>query len=271
MEQLEGKVSVITGGGSGIGAGIARACAKAGMKVAVADIRLSEAERIRDELIASGADAIAVATDVSELASIRTLADEVEKTFGAVHLICNNAGVSVRALMQEADIKDWQWLINVNLYGVIHGVKVFLPKLAAQGEGHIVNTASMGGLIAGPPSGLYCVTKFAVVGLSEALLVEVADKGIGVSVLCPGLVKTNIYQSSEQVRPEALKTGKKYDVIGHDVASGIDPNDVGQRVVDAVIDNELYIITHNDYREFIKMRSDNILEAIDRHAERYGR
>lgn len=269
MQQLESKVAVITGAGSGIGAGIARACAKAGMKVAVSDIRLNHAERIRDELIAGGADAIAVATDVSDLASVQRLADETEKAFGAVHLVCNNAGVWVGALMHEADMKDWQWLINVNLYGVIHGVHTFLPKLIAQGEGHIVNTASMGGLIAGPPEGLYCVTKFAVVALSEALLLEVADKGVGVSLLCPGLVKTSLLEA-EQVRPEGLKTGKHYDVTPPDVASGIDPDDVGQRVVDAVIDNEFYIITHNDYREFIKMRFDGILDAIDRHAERYG-
>jgi NAD(P)-dependent dehydrogenase (short-subunit alcohol dehydrogenase family) len=269
MQQLKGKVAVITGAGSGIGAGIARACAKAGMKVAVTDIRQTDAEGIRDELIVGGADAIAVATDVSELASVQALADEVENTFGAVHLVCNNAGVWVGALMQEADMKDWQWLIDVNLYGVIHGVHVFLPKLIAQGEGHIVNTASMGGLIAGPPEGLYCVTKFGIVGLSEALLLEVADQGVGVSVLCPGLTKTNLLES-EQVRPETLKTGKQYDVTPPDVASGVDPNDIGQRVVDAVIDNELYIITHNDYREFIKMRFDGIIDAIDRHAERYG-
>jgi len=270
MQQLKDKVAVITGAGSGIGAGIARGCAKAGMKVAVADIRLTKAKRVRDELTASGADAIAVATDVSKLASVQALADEVDNAFGAVHLVCNNAGVWLGALMQEADIKDWQWLINTNLYGAIHGVKVFAPKLVAQGEGHIVNTASMGGLIAGPPEGLYCTTKFGIVGLSEALLLEVGDKGVGVSVLCPGLVKSNLLES-EQVRPKALKTGKKYDVVPPDVASGIDPDDVGQRVVDAVIDNEFYIITHNDYREFIKMRCDRILDAIDRHAERYKR
>jgi NADP-dependent 3-hydroxy acid dehydrogenase YdfG len=193
----------------------------------------------------------------------------VEEAFGAVHLVCNNAGVWLGALMQEADMKDWKWLMDVNLYGVIHGVHVFLPKLIAQGEGHIVNTASMGGLIAGPPEGLYCVTKFGVVGLSEALLLEVGDKGVGVSVLCPGLVKTNLLEA-EQVRPETLKTGKKYDVTPPDVPSGVDPNDIGQRVVDAVIDNEHYIITHNDYREFIKMKFDGIIDAIDRHAERYG-
>jgi len=270
VRELKGKVAVVTGGGSGIGAGIVRACARAGMKIAVADIHPARARLIRDELLASGAEAIAVTTDVSRLASVQALAEKVERAFGGVHLVCNNAGVWVGALMQEADIKDWRWLINVNLYGVIHGVKVFVPKLVAQREGHIVNTASMGGLIAGPPEGLYCTTKFAIVGLSEALLLEVADKGVGVSVLCPGLVKTNLLES-EQVRPKALRTGKKYNVIPPDVASGLDPNEVGQRVVDAVIDNEFYIITHNDYREFIKARFDRILDAVDRHAQPYKR
>jgi len=150
---------------------------------------------------------------------------------------------------------------------------VFLPELIARGEGHIVNTASMGGLVAGPPEGLYCTTKYAVVGVSEALLMEIADKGVGVSVLCPGLVKTNLLDA-EQVRPEALKTGNQYNVTQTDVASGINPDDVGKHVVEAVIDNEFYIFTHDDchdYRGVIKMRFDGILDAIDRHAESYGR
>ena len=150
---------------------------------------------------------MAYKVDVSSLASVESLRDAALQRFGAVHLLCNNAGVWIGALMQDADIKDWQYLINVNLYGVIHGVKAFLPLLVKQGEGHIVNTASMGGLISGPPEGLYTTTKFAVVGLSEALLMEVADKGVGVSVLCPGLVNTNLITQSFAVRPEDLNPG----------------------------------------------------------------
>jgi NAD(P)-dependent dehydrogenase (short-subunit alcohol dehydrogenase family) len=271
MESLKGKVAVVTGGGSGIGAGIARACAGAGMKVALADLRLAEAERVRDELIAGGAEAMAVATDVSQLGSVQALAERVDGRFGAAHLVCNNAGVWLGARMQDADIKDWRWLIDVNLYGVIHGVHTFLPRLLSQGEGHIVNTASLGGFLAGPPRGLYCTTKFAVVGLSEALMLELAGTGVGASLLCPGLVDTRILDS-EQVRPEALKTstGSASAEEGEETGeAGMDPDEVGRRVLEAVRDDEFYIITHDDHRAYMKMRFDGILSAMDRHAERH--
>ena len=270
MENLEGKTAVVTGAGSGIGAGIARAAAVAGMNVVVADIDQELASAVAQSIISSGGDAIAVRTDVSDLAEVEALREAALKAFGAVHLVCNNAGVWVGAMMAEADIKDWQFLINVNLYGVIHGVKVFLPDLLAQGEGHIVNTASMGGLISGPPEGLYTTTKFAVVGLSEALLLEVADKGIGVSVLCPGLVATDLINQSAKVRPDDLETGVDHGQPAPDIAAGLSPAAVGERVVDAVRDNSFYIITHDDYRDIIAMRHDGILEALDDHARRYG-
>ena len=267
MDNLEGKVAVVTGAGSGIGAGIARAAAQAGMKVVVSDIDLERARAVSDEL---ATESIAVSTDVSQLASVEALAAAAEEAFGAIHLVCNNAGVWVGSLMEDADIKDWQYLINVNLYGVIHGVKVFLPKLLAQGEGHIVNTASMGGFISGPPEGPYCTTKFAIVGLSESLLMEVADRNIGVSVLCPGLVKTRLIELADEVRPSELHTDQTHDVVAPDVEAGLEPDEVGRRVIDAVNDGEFYIITHNDYRDIIKMRMDGILDAIDKHAARYG-
>ena len=267
MQELEGKVAVVTGAGSGIGEGIARAAAAAGMKVVVADIDVAKAEAVAADI---GDSAIAVAADVSRLESVEALRDAALEAFGAVHLVCNNAGVWIGAMMAEADIKDWQFLINVNLYGVIHGVKVFLPLLIEQGEGHIVNTASMGGLISGPPEGLYTTTKFAVVGMSEALLMEVAEKGIGVSVLCPGLVDTNLITQSSAVRPQELDSGIEHDQPAPDVASGISPLVVGERVIDAVQDGSFYIITHDDYREVIAMRHDGILQALDDHVARYG-
>lgn len=266
MEHLENKTAVITGAGGGIGEGIAKAAAAAGMNVVVSDIRLDSAQRVAAEI---GDAAIAVQTDVSDLASVQALADAAEAAFGDVHLLCNNAGVWVGALMKDADMKDWDWMIKVNYYGVIHGVKTFLPKMLARGEGHIVNTSSMGGLLAGPPEGLYCTTKFAIMGLSEALLLESAGDGIGVSVLCPGLVDTGLIKNAT-ARPADLVSDVKHDVVAPDVASGLSPQDVGNRVIDAVRENEFYIITHSDYREILKMKFDGILEAIDKHAARYS-
>jgi NADP-dependent 3-hydroxy acid dehydrogenase YdfG len=270
MQDLPGKVAVITGAGSGIGEGIARAAAAAGMKVVVADIDIEKGQAVADDLTAAGAAAIAVAVDVSDLLSVQALRDVALEAFGAVHLLCNNAGVWVGALMQEADIKDWQYLINVNLYGVIHGVQTFLPLLIEQGEGHIVNTASMGGLISGPPEGLYTTTKFAVVALSEALLMEVAGQGIGVSVLCPGLVKTNLITQSFAVRPDTLNSGVDHQHPAPDVANGIAPALVGDQVMDAVRESGFYVITHDDYRDIIKMRHDGIIDALDASVARYG-
>lgn len=267
MKDLQGKVAVITGAGSGIGEGIAHAAAAAGMKVVVADIDLAAAQRVA---AAIGDRALACGADVSSLSSVEALRDTTLQHFGAVHLVCNNAGVWIGALMAEADLKDWQYLINVNLYGVIHGVKVFLPLLLEQGEGHIVNTASVGGLISGPPEGLYTTTKFAVVGLSEALLMEVADKGVGVSVLCPGLVNTNLIAQSSAMRPAALDPGIDHGQPAPDVASGIAPRIVGEQVMDAVREGSFYIITHDDYRDIIAMRHEGILAALDAHAQRYG-
>ncbi len=267
MQELQGKVAVVTGAGSGIGEGIARAAAAAGMSVAVADVDYASAESVAKAI---GEQALACRVDVSNLASVEELRDTVLERFGAVHLVCNNAGVWVGAMMQEADIRDWQYLVNVNLYGVIHGVKVFLPLLAEQGEGHIVNTASMGGLISGPPEGLYTTTKFAVVGLSEALLMEVAEKGVGVSVLCPGLVDTRLTTQSFAVRPPEFDSGIDHQQPAPDTANGISPLAVGERVIDAVRDGEFYIITHDDYRDIIAMRHQGILDALDAHTRRYG-
>tara|TARA_R110002110_G_scaffold415561_1_gene650771 strand:- start:73404 stop:74240 length:837 start_codon:yes stop_codon:yes gene_type:complete len=267
LPDLNGKVAVVTGGGSGIGEGIVRAAVAAGMRVVIADIDGTKASALAAEL---GDSTLACEVDVSSLASMEALRDAAVAAFGAVHLVCNNAGVWVGALMQQADIKDWQYLINVNLYGVIHGVKTFLPLLLEQGEGHIVNTASMGGLISGPPEGLYTTTKFAVVGLSEALLLEVAEQGIGVSVLCPGLVKTNLITQSSAMRPSALNTGADYQQPAPDVANGIAPLVVGNQVLDAVREGGFYVITHDDYRDIIAMRHDGILQSLDAHVARYG-
>ena len=267
MQDLKGKVAVVTGAGSGIGEGIARSAAEAGMKVVVADIDLEKAQSVASDL---GDSAMAYQVDVASLASVEALRDAALERYGSVHLLCNNAGVWIGAMMHDADIKDWQYLINVNLYGVIHGVTAFLPLLVEQGEGHIVNTASMGGLISGPPEGLYTTTKFAVVGLSEALAMEIADNGVGVSVLCPGLVNTNLITQSFAVRPNEFDPGIDHQQPAPDVANGISPLVVGDQVIDAVRDGSFYVITHDEYRDIIAMRHDGILDALDAHAKRYG-
>lgn len=270
MEQLTGKVAVVTGAGSGIGEGIVRAMAAAHMRVVVADIDIAKAEQVAADIAGGGGEALAVRVDVSDFDSVVALRDATLAHFGAVHVLCNNAGVWLGAMMAEADLKDWQFLINVNLYGVIHGVKAFLPGMIEQGEGHIVNTASMGGLISGPPEGLYTTTKFAVVGLSEALLMEVAEHGVGVSVLCPGLVNTNLITQSFAVRPDDLNSGIDHNQPAPDVASGIAPAAVGEQVVDAVREGGFYVITHDDYRDIIAMRHQGIMDALDATAKRYG-
>jgi len=270
MKDLKNKIAVVTGAGSGIGEGLARAAAAAGMKVVVADIDLPRAQTVADDLVARGAEALAVEVDVAELDSVIAMRDASIEQFGAVHLLCNNAGVWIGALMRDADIRDWQYLINVNLYGVIHGVNAFLPLMLEQGEGHIVNTASMGGLISGPPEGLYTTTKFAVVGLSEALLLEVAGQGVGISLLCPGLTDTNLITLSRAVRPDAVNSGIDHGQPAPDVASGISPLEVGEQVMDAVREDNFYVITHDDYRDIIKMRHDGIIDALDAHTARYG-
>lgn len=270
MDSVNNKVAVVTGAGSGIGEGIAREAAARGMAVVVADIDLAAAERVAGELQASGARSIAAQVDVSDLASVEALRQTAIDAFSAVDLLCNNAGVWVGAHMADADIRDWRYLIDVNLYGAIHGVKAFLPDMLARGEGHIVNTASMGGLLSGPPEGLYCTTKFAIVGLSESLLLEVADKGVGVSVLCPGLVNTALIESSARLRPPPLQHDKQYDVAAPAVETGMSPGELGRRVLDAVIEGDFYIIPHREYRDILAMRHAGILDALDRQAERYS-
>jgi NAD(P)-dependent dehydrogenase (short-subunit alcohol dehydrogenase family) len=199
LQELDGKVAVITGGGSGIGASLARACAAAGMKVVVVDVNEERVTAVAAELPAGTATARAV--DVSDAASVQALADFAFDTFGAVHLLCNNAGVSPAGRIWDFTDDEWQWLLGVNVRGVANGIRSFVPRMIAQGEGHIVNTGSGASFVSTPRLGPYCATKHAIVGLSEALRYELDGTGIGVSVLVPAGVNTNIGDS--MVRPSA--------------------------------------------------------------------
>src|SRR5262249_18260593 len=195
MKEFKDKVAVITGAASGIGRAMADRCVQEGMKAVLADVELDRLTKTEASMKASGATVLAVRTDVSQARDVEALAQKTLEVFGAVHLLCNNAGVGTEAAIWESTLAEWEWVLGVNLWGVIHGVRVFVPLMLAQDtECHIVNTASMAGLISGPGLGAYKVAKHAVVTLSETLYHELAEHGanVKVSVLCPGIVNTRI-------------------------------------------------------------------------------
>lgn len=256
---------MITGGGSGIGRGIAVALAEADVKIVVADI-----DADAGALVAKEVDGISVRTDVADLASVRALADAAFAHHGAVHIVVNNAGVAPTAATDTLTADDWKWGLGVNLNGVIHGIQAFVPRIEAQGgEAHIVNTASVAGLLPLPGHAIYCAAKYAVVGLSEVLHQELRPKGIGVSVLCPAMVRTGILESHRN-RPAALA---HTNLVPHDPAvielvmtGALDPVDVGRTVKDAIVDGRLYILTHTDdeLRGRVQARADLALEPFTR-------
>lgn len=204
LPELRGKVAVVTGGASGIGKGIATQLVAEGMRVIIADIERDALDKTAGEIGATG-----VPADVSDAASVEALARTAQELYGTVHVVCNNAGIGPMAAIKDLTMDDWHWILGVNLYGVIHGVHVFLPILRANPDGgHIVNTASMAGLVAPPRIGSYAVAKYGVVALTEVLAAELAAENskVGASVLCPGTVRTNIGTSSRN-RPAACPTG----------------------------------------------------------------
>jgi NAD(P)-dependent dehydrogenase (short-subunit alcohol dehydrogenase family) len=262
MEQLAGKVAVVTGGASGIGRAMAQRFRDEGMTVVIADIEQGALDVTAAEL---GVDA--VRTDVSDADSVAALADAVVARHGAVHLLCNNAGVGGGGRIANQTLKDWEWVIGVNLWGVIHGLHAFLPLLLANDDGgHVVNTASMAGLAAFPGIGVYNATKYAVVGISETLAIELEGTNVGVSVLCPGVVNTNIF-TSQRNRPDHLRNPRRNAEArqfnaGLAVQTGIDAAEVADKVVAAVRANELWIITHPELLEAVEQRHERLL----RHA-----
>lgn len=266
MLELNHKVAVITGAGSGIGAAIARTCGLAGMRVVVADIEADAAEAIASELRSNGCRALAAAVDVADRQSLLALAETTRAAFGGCDLLCNNAGVSVLGALAEASADDWHWVLSVNLLGVVHGLAAFLPDMRARGQpAHIVNTASMAGLVPLPAFGVYCASKYAVVGLSEVLHAELSGTGIGVSVVCPGLVATRI-QNSDRNRPghgaAAAEPAGPPPVLPAALARPIEPDEVAERVLQAVRSNTLYVPTHADAAALFAARSAAIATAF---------
>lgn len=274
MDNLAGKTALVTGAGSGIGRGIARQLARAGVAVAIADIRREAAEAATEEIVADGGRAVPIALDVSDRAEVERAADEVERALGNVHIVANNAGVAMHGVpLEKIAPTDWDWAIGVNIYGVIHGIQTFVPRIRAHGEGgHIVNTASIGGLQVNPNfhTSAYSMTKYAVVALSEALEQELEGSNIGVSVLCPAAVNTSIHLS-ERSRPERLggpTVRPENHFMGELIKDGWAPDAVGARVVEAILANELYILTHTEPRDWVEKRHRRIEAAFDRAAAR---
>ena len=260
MRDLAGRVAVVTGGASGIGFGMARAFLGADMKVVLADVRASALEEAAQELGAYG-EVRGFRTDVTKPEDLDALAEFAWSEFGAVHVLCNNAGVGLLRTIEETSLEDWSWVLGVNLSGVFHGIHSFLPRMIRQPEGHVVNTASMAGLLSFPNIAAYSASKQAVVALSETLAQELRTSGaaLEVSVLCPGYVRTNI------MRAESSRSGggegdvKDAEDPAAQIQSGMEPLEVGQLVVEAIRESRFYVFTHPDWKPLLRERFEAIL------------
>ncbi|GHO50430.1 SDR family NAD(P)-dependent oxidoreductase [Ktedonospora formicarum] len=272
MKEFQSKVAVVTGAASGIGQALAQKSASLGMKVVLADVEESALKRVAEELKMSGAQVLAVQTDVSKASDVQRLAELTFQTYGEVHLLFNNAGVSAGSTVWESSLADWQWVVGVNLWGVIHGVHAFLPPMLAQNsEGHIINTASMAGLVSSP-GGIYPVTKHAIVALSETLFHELTltEAKIKVSVLCPGFVNTRILDAARN-RPLNLQNASvqreaspqeeaMLQFMRQAIQSGMPPFHIADIVFKAIRDEKFYILTHPEWKESVRSRMDDLLQ-----------
>lgn len=270
IADLGGKVAVVTGAASGIGRATATAFAEAGMQVVLADIEQDRLDEATSDLRAAGHTVRSVVVDVSDGESVEALAAETIHEFGAVHVVHLNAGVAAGGPLWTLSEKDWAWVLGVNLWGVIHGIRSFVPRMIAGGEpGHIVNTASMAGLTSSAMMGAYNVSKHGVVTLSETLLRDLSMMGstIGVSVLCPGWVNTGIGESGRN-RPDELRNAEGPNILEGGAASplkavlesGLQPAEVAAMVLDAVKSDRFYIVTHPEWTPMIEQRMTDILE-----------
>lgn len=271
MEAFKDRVAVITGAASGIGLAIAERCAQEGMKIVLADIEEEALSRAENQMKARGADVLAVPTDVSKGADVEALARETLRAFKAVHLLCNNAGVGPLTSILDSTEADWKWVMGVNLWSVIHGVRVFVPIMIEQAaEGHIVNTASRAGLICGPTLGVYRVTKHGVVALSETLYHELREKGakIEVSVLCPSFVDTRILDSERnrpsELRNDPVRVGRPTEEalkkkIRQAAKTAISSRQIAELVFDAVRKQRFYIFPHPEMKELVRLRMEDLL------------
>jgi len=280
MRELSGRTAFVTGGASGIGLALGRTFAEAGMNVMLADIEESALSVAVESLRGFGAVVKGVACDVADGDSVERAAKAAYAAFGNVHVLCNNAGVAGGSGIDDIALDNWRWVLDVNLMGVLHGIRTFLPHIRAHGEGgHIVNTASMAGLQSGLGFSPYSASKFAVVNMSEGLATQVGPLGIGVTVVCPGYVRTRI---SESARNRSARYGRAPQPVPASPAgilaarsaelaqAGIDPSDVATQVLNAIREDELYVFTHHDesWRGEVAARFAAILAALDKSAAR---
>jgi NAD(P)-dependent dehydrogenase (short-subunit alcohol dehydrogenase family) len=268
MLDFDGRAAFVSGGASGIGLGLGRALAEAGARVMLADVEENAlADAVASLQGGNLPEVRGVVCDVRDYQAVERAAEAAIGAFGKIHIVCNNAGVGGRSGADGISLEDWRWVIDINLMGVVHGVRAFLPHLAGHGEGgHIVNTASMAGFLPGTGFGPYTATKFAVVGLSEALHSELAPQGIGVSVLCPGWVRTRITESRrnwprEYGAPPPPRSGLIDQHIAELVRTGMEPSAVAALTLAAIRDNELYVFTHPHMRPPLEMRVEKFLAA----------
>ena len=271
MDDLSGKVAVVTGAASGIGRSLAGAFAAEGMRLVLSDIEGGPLEVAADELRATGADVFAVTADVSVASDVERIATAAMDVFGALHVACNNAGVAAGGLSWEIDVEDWRWVLGVNLFGVIHGIHSFVPRIIESGGGHVVNTASMAGLTSNAGMGPYNASKHAVVTLSETLGLELSmtHPEVGVTVLCPGWVRTQINRSERNRPPRSGPTparaggtddgGGLRSIVDQLIESGLEPDDIAAAVVDAIRTNRFYVLTHPEWQSQVSQRVERIL------------
>jgi len=273
MQSVEGRVAVVTGAASGMGLGMVQSFADAGMRVVAADLRADALDGAVATLRAQGHDVIGVPTDVSKLSEVEALASATMDAFGAVHVLCNNAGVGMFSRLANTSIDDWEWVIGVNLWGPIYGIKVFLPLIEQQDEGHINATSSVAGLVAGATAGPYNVAKHGVVALMATLERELraAKSTVRASVLCPGAVNTDIGRNSVELRrarrgrpdatPARSSAGEKLgSKMAEALAGGMAPRAVGQLVLDAILRDQFWIFTEP---RLLRLLQDQVEAMVD--------